>query len=118
MSVNLELNEKHGPREIPAKSAGDGILADGIAEELAEMFKVLGDPTRVKIVHALSVENLCVCDISTLLEISQSAVSHQLRVLRNLKVVKGRKKGRNVFYSLVDEHVMRLFREGLEHVQE
>lgn len=85
---------------------------------LSETFKVLGDSTRIRILYALSLEELCVCDISTLLEISQSATSHQLRILRNMRLVKYRKEGRTVFYSLDDDHIINLFREGLAHVEE
>lgn len=86
--------------------------------KLAQTFKVLGDPTRTRIIFALSKEELCVCDIATLLNMSQSAISHQLRVLRNMDLVKYRKEGKIVYYSLNDEHIENLFREGLEHVEE
>jgi len=85
---------------------------------LAQTFKVLGDPTRTKIIFALSREELCVCDIATLLEISQSATSHQLRVLRNMNLVRFRKEGRIAYYSLDDGHIRNLFDEGLRHVEE
>ncbi len=85
---------------------------------LADTFKVLGDPTRVKILYALGLEELCVCDLSTLLGISQSTTSHQLRVLRNLRLVKHHREGRSVFYSLDDDHIRTLFNEGLKHVEE
>jgi ArsR family transcriptional regulator, lead/cadmium/zinc/bismuth-responsive transcriptional repressor len=83
---------------------------------LAETFRVLGDPTRVRILHALSLKELCVCDIARLLETTKSAVSHQLRLLRSLRVVKFRKDGRIVYYSLDDSHVANLLREGLSHI--
>jgi ArsR family transcriptional regulator len=83
---------------------------------LAETFKVLGDPTRVRILHALSLQELCVCDIASLLGTTKSAVSHQLRLLRSLRVVKFRKDGRIVYYSLDDSHVGNLLREGLSHI--
>lgn len=83
---------------------------------LAETFRVLGDPTRVRILHALSLEELCVCDIASLLGTTKSAVSHQLRLLRSLRVVKYRKDGRIVYYSLDDSHVGNLLREGLCHI--
>lgn len=83
---------------------------------LAETFKVLGDPTRVRILHALSLEELCVCDIASLLGTTKSAVSHQLRLLRSLRAVKFRKDGRIVYYSLDDSHVGNLLREGLYHI--
>lgn len=83
---------------------------------LAETFKVLGDPTRVRILHALSLDELCVCDIASLLGTTKSAVSHQLRLLRSLRVVKYRKDGRIVYYSLDDSHVGNLILEGLNHI--
>lgn len=90
---------------------------DGIIGDLASTFKVLGDPTRTKIIFALSREELCVCDIATLLKISQSATSHQLRVLRNMNLVRYRKDGRIAYYSLDDEHIRNLFDEGMRHVE-
>lgn len=83
---------------------------------LAEIFKALGDPTRIRILHALSLEELCVCDLAKVLEMNQSAISHQLRVLRNLRVVKYRKEGKMVFYSLDDDHIINLFSQGLAHI--
>lgn len=85
---------------------------------LAETFKVLGDPTRLKILYALSEEELCVCELTMLLGMTQSAVSHQLRILRNMRLVKYRREGRSVFYSLDDDHIRKLFEQGLEHVEE
>jgi DNA-binding transcriptional ArsR family regulator len=85
---------------------------------ISETFKALGDPTRMKIIFALSLEELCVCDIANLLGITKSAVSHQLRVLRTMRLVKFRKAGKMVYYSLDDEHINNLFKEGLRHVEE
>lgn len=87
-------------------------------QRIAETFKVLGDPTRTKIIFALSREELCVCDIANLLGATKSAVSHQLRILRNMRLVKYRKEGKMVFYSLDDEHIKNLFNECLRHVEE
>jgi DNA-binding transcriptional ArsR family regulator len=94
------------------------MLSDEIIRKISETFKVLGDPTRAKIIFALSLEELCVCDIANLLNTTKSAVSHQLRVLRNLRLVKYRKEGKIVYYSLDDEHIKNLFHEGLRHIQE
>jgi len=91
---------------------------DGTMQLLSETFKVLGDPTRIKIIYSLSLEELCVCDIANLLGTSKSAVSHQLRVLRNMRLVKYRKDGKKVFYSLDDSHINNLFVEGLKHIEE
>ena len=86
--------------------------------ELAETFKVLSDPTRVRILHALAEEELCVCDIAAVVEATQSAISHQLRILRAARLVKSRKDGKMVYCSLDDEHVRNLFEEGIRHLKE
>ena len=85
---------------------------------LAETFKLLGDPTRVKIVFALSREELCVCDLANLFGISQSAVSHSLRALRQMNLVRFRKEGKIAYYTLDDQHITRLLDEGFRHVEE
>ena len=85
---------------------------------LAETFKVLGDTTRVRILDALSRSELCVCDIAGLLGLSESAISHQLRLLRGMRLVRSRRDGRMVFYALDDQHIVGLFEQGLEHVEE
>src|SRR5690349_758368 len=91
-------------------------LADETASQLAETFKALADPTRVRIMHALSHAELCVGDLAAVLEMTESAVSHQLRLLRGLRVVRGRRGGKQVYYALDDEHVTRLFQLSLEHL--
>ena len=89
-----------------------------ILMNLAEFFKVFGDDTRIRILTALYEEELCVCDLVEVLGMNQSAVSHQLRVLRGAKVVKFRKEGKMVYYCLDDDHVRKLLRDGLAHIQE
>jgi ArsR family transcriptional regulator len=92
-------------------------LLDGLsAARLAETFQALADPTRIRIVSLLAHHELCVCDLAALLGMSQSAVSHQLRLLRNLHLVKARKEGREVNYSLDDDHIHDLFERGLDHI--
>ena len=86
--------------------------------ELAELFKVFGDTTRVRILYALSEQEMCVCDIAQLLNMTQSAISHQLRSLKQSKLVKYRREGKTVFYSLADSHVRTIINQGLEHVAE
>ncbi|WP_350342794.1 metalloregulator ArsR/SmtB family transcription factor [Proteinivorax tanatarense] len=86
--------------------------------ELSDLFKVFGDTTRIKILFALWRQEMCVCDIAALLDISQSATSHQLKVLKNSKLVKFRRAGKVVYYSLSDNHVEQIFMQGLEHVRE
>jgi ArsR family transcriptional regulator len=99
-----------------AKEQAKGL--DGVTlTRLSDIFKVMGDPTRLKIINALSSGEMCVCDIACALGMEHSAISHQLRILRAMKVVKFRKEGKSAFYSLDDEHVMRLYNEGLEHAR-
>lgn len=86
--------------------------------DLAELFKIFGDSTRVKILYALLDTELCVCDIAKLMEVTQSAVSHQLRVLKNSKLVKFRREGKTVYYSLADDHVIHILAQGMEHILE
>jgi len=85
---------------------------------LAEIFKVLGDPTRLRICMFLAQTELCVCDLASILGVSESAVSHQLRILRGQRLVKYRREGKMAFYSLDDTHVESLIAQGLEHVEE
>ena len=94
------------------------LIASSSVEALAETFKALGDPTRVRVLDALSHGELCVCDLAQLVELSQSATSHQLRLLRALRLVRSRRAGRMVFYTLDDRHIVTLFRQGLRHVEE
>ena len=94
------------------------VSGNGYVEELAELFKAFGDPTRVRVLTALSAGEMCVCALSEALEMTQSAVSHQLRLLRQLRLVRARKDGRSVFYALNDDHVHLIFALALEHVRE
>lgn len=94
------------------------LLGDGSVVALAETFKVLGDTTRVRLLDALARAELCVCDIARLLGLSESAVSHQLRLLRGMRLVRPRRAGRMVYYTLDDQHIVGLFAQGLEHVEE
>ena len=96
----------------------ENIPSDQALLDVAALFKVLGDYSRVRILQALSVQDLCVCDLSEVLRMSSSAVSHQLRILRAAKLIKFRREGKNAFYSLDDSHVQKLFEQALEHVQE
>jgi ArsR family transcriptional regulator, lead/cadmium/zinc/bismuth-responsive transcriptional repressor len=93
-------------------------LIDGLrATSLAQTFQALSDPTRVRLISALSQAELCVCDLAAVLGMTQSAVSHQLRSLRDLRLVKSRKVGREVFYTLDDDHIRELYLLGLSHIQ-
>jgi ArsR family transcriptional regulator len=92
------------------------LVDDATAARLAETFRALSDPTRVRVVSLLAQAELCVCDLAAALGVSQSAMSHQLRTLRDLRLVRRRREGRQVFYTLDDDHVADLFQRGLEHV--
>jgi ArsR family transcriptional regulator, lead/cadmium/zinc/bismuth-responsive transcriptional repressor len=96
----------------------EALVAEDAVHGLADTFSALGDPTRVRILDALSHGELCVCDLAAVLSLSQSAVSHQLRLLRGMRLVRPRRDGRVVFYSLDDQHIMSLFRQTLQHVEE
>ena len=100
------------------KRAREALPEAADSDMLAATFRILGDRTRLGILGALSAGELCVCDICETLGMSQSAVSHQLRLLRETRLVKNRREGKNVFYSLDDDHVKALFNLGLEHVRE
>lgn len=86
--------------------------------DLAELFKIFSDSTRIKILYSLLVSEMCVCDIATLLNMSQSAISHQLRILKQSGLVKYRRDGKTIFYSLTDSHVSTIINQGMEHIQE
>ena len=116
----LVLNVNH-PLVKYVVDHGDGEQTADICEQLydlAELFKIFGDSTRVKILYALLEAELCVCDIAKLMDVSQSAVSHQLRVLKGSKLVKFRREGKTLYYSLADEHVFRILSQGMEHILE
>ena len=106
------VDERKVKRARRAMKSAEAVAA------LAETFKILGDPTRVKIAFALSGEELCVCDLANLVGISQSAVSHSLRALRQMKLVRFRKEGKIAYYMLSDDHIAHLLTKGFEHVEE
>jgi len=104
--------------EDVVNSVRDGMPHEESLYDLAEIFKVFGDTTRIKILYALFASEMCVCDIAVLLNMTQSAISHQLRVLKQARLVKYRKEGKVVYYSLDDEHVKKIFDQGLIHITE
>ena len=111
--MNKEIiNEKLATR-VKNKMLSDDLLFD-----VAEVFKIFGDSTRIKIIYALKLSELCVSDLVFITNSSDSAISHQLRILKQAKLVKSRKEGKIVYYSLKDEHVIKLFEIGREHVEE
>ncbi|NNJ31928.1 ArsR/SmtB family transcription factor [Lacrimispora defluvii] len=86
--------------------------------DLADFFKIFGDPTRIRILYVLSQSQMCVCDIANLLSMGQSAISHQLRVLKQMRLVKFKREGKTVFYSLADSHIQTILAQGMEHINE
>ena len=94
------------------------IPQDEMIYDLAEFFKVFADSTRMKIIFALMENELCVCDIANIVQTTQSAISHQLRLLKQAKLVKFRKEGKVVYYSLDDDHISQIVRKGREHIEE
>ncbi len=100
------------------KRIKDTMPSDDSLIDLAELFRVFGDSTRIKILSALSGGELCVCDLSTVVGMSSSAVSHQLKILKNARLVNFRREGKTVFYFLADDHVGTILNQGLEHISE
>ena len=94
------------------------IPEEGLIYDLAEFFKVFADSTRMKIIYSLMKNELCVCDIANIVQTTQSAISHQLRLLKQAKLVKFRKEGKVVYYSLDDEHISQIVKKGREHIEE
>jgi ArsR family transcriptional regulator, lead/cadmium/zinc/bismuth-responsive transcriptional repressor len=94
------------------------LMGSRTVEAVADTFRVLGDPTRVRMLDALSAGELCVCDIASLVGISESAVSHQLRLLRGMRLVRPRRAGRLVFYAVDDQHILELLKQASTHVEE
>lgn len=109
--------EQHVHEEVVERMQHD-MLPQEKFHELGTLFKMFSDPTRLKILSLLFKEELCVCDISVLLEMTQSAVSHQLSVLRQNRLIKYRRSGKNVYYSLDDEHIQLIYDAGLAHIME
>lgn len=117
MEHPITCEECHVHKELLKESAG--LMPDDEALfDLAEVFKVFGDSTRIRIMYALQACEMCVCDISELLGMTQSAISHQLRLLKAHRLVKSRREGKSVFYSLDDEHVTSILVQGLNHISE
>ena len=112
---NCDCRIIHDDKVREARQRALGISA---TENLCQTFKALGDPSRLKILWALEYQEMCVCDLAVLLGITESAVSHQLRLLRTLRLVKNRRDGTILYYRLTDEHVSQLVRIALEHIQE
>lgn len=116
---NMPFCEEEKLHPDVVESVRETLPPDELLYDLAELFKMFGDSTRVKILYALlEAEELCVYDIASLMDVTQSAVSHQLRVLKNSKLVKFRREGKTMYYSLADDHVIRILSQGMEHICE
>jgi len=112
------MDETHCDCEHLVPGIRSGMLDEGTVEKLADFFKIFGDPTRIRILWALHGEELCVQSLGKCLGMSDSAISHQLKVLSNAGLVKSRRNGRNVYYSLCDEHIELVLNTAIEHVTE
>ena len=100
------------------KKVNEGMPEEEELYDLAELFKVFGDPTRIRILFVLFEAEVCVCDLAEVLHMTQSAVSHQLKILKQAKLVSARREGKSVFYSLADDHVRTIIAQGREHIEE
>lgn len=118
MSKNIEVCDCNVIHPEIVHKVKEKMELDEYLFNLADFFKVFGDSTRIRILWALDIEEMCVCDLAVLLNMSKSAVSHQLKVLRTSNIVKNRREGKNVFYSLHDAHVKDILEIGLEHIKE
>lgn len=114
----IEVCSVHHEHPETVKSVESIMPPDSELLAISELYKVFGDPTRIKILFALYESEMCVCDIAALLSMTQSAISHQLRVLKASKLVKFRRDGKEVYYSLDDEHIFKILAQGLEHIKE
>ncbi|MAS35468.1 MAG: transcriptional regulator [Anaerolineaceae bacterium] len=113
----LKTAQEKTCNDITAEQLAESVLEDNAAQLAADIFKTLGDPTRLKIITLLLDHEVCVHTIADTLKVSQSAVSHQLRVMRQLRLVRFRKEGRHVYYRLDDEHIHNLIKGALDHIQ-
>ncbi|MFT5873648.1 MAG: DNA-binding transcriptional ArsR family regulator [Clostridium sp.] len=118
MGKNIEVCAFSSVHEDVVEKVRKSIPQEETLYDLAELFKVFGDSTRIKILCVLFETEMCVCDIAALLTMTQSAISHQLRVLKNARLVKYRREGKVVYYSLDDDHVKHIFDQGLIHIKE
>ena len=119
MALNdVELCDFYQVHEDVVKAVNERMPDEDKLYDLAEIFKVFGDSTRIKILYVLFEAEMCVCDIAQLLSMNQSAISHQLKILKQNRLVKSRREGKAVFYSLADGHVRTIINQGMEHINE
>lgn len=115
---HIDKCEVHCIHPEQVEFAQKHMINEDTALGLADIFKTLGDVTRIKIIYSLMLRELCVCDIAAVINASESSVSHHLRIMRNQKIVKFRREGKVLYYSLDDEHVESLLKQGLDHINE
>ena len=115
---NEYVCENNVIHEDTVKKVMEAMPDEDVLYDVAELFKIFGDSTRIRILSALAQAEMCVCDIGSVLNMTKSAVSHQLRILRQAKLVKSRRSGKEIFYSLDDGHVLSIINLALEHIQE
>lgn len=118
MSLHAECCEITEVHEDVLKLVNEKMPKEDELYDLAELFKVFGDSTRIRILFVLFEAEVCVCDLAETLHMTQSAISHQLKILKQNKLVKGRREGKSVFYSLADHHVRTMIAQGIEHITE
>ena len=119
MAINdVECCDFYQVHEDVVKAVNDKMPDEDKLYDLAEIFKVFGDSTRIKILYVLFEAEMCVCDIATLLQMGQSAISHQLRTLKQMRLVSFRREGKTVFYRLADAHIQTILAQGMEHISE
>ena len=116
--TDVERCDFYQVHEDVVKAVNERMPDEDKLYDLAEIFKVFGDSTRIKILYVLFEAEMCVCDIAQLLNMNQSAISHQLRILKQNRLVKSRREGKAVFYSLADGHVGTMINQGMEHINE
>jgi DNA-binding transcriptional ArsR family regulator len=119
MKINdIDCCDTHEIHSDLIKKVNESLPAEDELYDLAELFKVFGDSTRIRILFVLFESEVCVCDLAETLNMTQSAISHQLRILKQAKLIKGRRDGKSVFYSLADEHVRMIIGAGRDHITE
>lgn len=116
MSINEYNCDCNVIHESAVKEVKKSMLSDKVINEVASFFKIVGDPTRTKILSILDKNKLCVCDIANLLNMTKSSISHQLKTLKEASIVKSKKEGKEVYYTLDDEHVSEVFEVALYHI--
>ena len=118
MTNKDQCNEHSHVHEIAVHQIEDGMPAEDVVRALVDFYKVFGDVTRIKILYALLQAESCVCAIAEGIGMTQSAVSHQLRTLKQMKLVKNRREGKTIYYSLADSHIQTILSHGMEHIKE